>query len=100
VEEGPGKRAVLKIHMDKAMLRELVDRANKFGYPLDVFVFKLLDIALSPTVEEMERVVATLAKETGHDILSPYTNTIYKGGTGEPIKIPREPPAEVRPYIS
>jgi hypothetical protein len=104
VEEGPGKRAVLKIRMDKAMLRELVDKANKLGYPLDVFVFKLLDIALSPTVEEMERVVAELAKVSGQDILSPYTSTIYKGGTGEPIKLPGRPSMEGRPqeqpYIS
>jgi hypothetical protein len=100
VEEGPGRRAVLKIHMDKAMLRELVEKANKFGDPLDVFIFKLLEIALSPTVEEMERVVAELARATGMDIFSPFTDTIYKGGTGEPVKAPRGPPAEVRSYIS
>jgi hypothetical protein len=100
IEEGPGKRAVLRIHMDKAMLRELVEKANKFGDPLDVFIFKLLEIALSPTVEEMERVVAELAKATGRDIFSPFTDTIYKGGTGEPIKPPRMPPAEVGPYIA
>jgi len=100
VEEGPGKRAILKIYMDKAMLRELVEKANKFGDPLDVFIFKLLEIALSPTVEEMERVVAELARATGMDIFSPFTDTIYKGGTGEPIKPPRGLPAEVRSYIS
>jgi len=100
VEEGPGKRAVLKIHMDKAMLKELVGKAAEFGYPFDVFIFKLLNIALAPTLNEMEKIVAELAKTTGHDIFSPITYTLYKGGTGQPVKIPREPPAEVGPYIS
>jgi hypothetical protein len=99
-EEGPGKRAVLKIYMDKAMLRDLVRRATEFGYTLDVFIFKLLNIALEPTVDEMEKIVAALARETGQDIFSPFTHTLYKGGTGQPVKIPREPPAEARPYIS
>jgi hypothetical protein len=99
-EEGPGKRAVLKIHMDKDMLRDLVHRAAEFGYPFDVFIFKLLNIALAPTADEMEKIVAALARETGQDIFSPITHTLYKGGTGQPVKIPREPPAEVGPYIS
>jgi hypothetical protein len=99
-EEGPGKRAVLKIYMDRAMLRDLVRRAAEFGYPLDIFIFKLLNIALAPTADEMEKIVAALARETGQDIFSPITHTLYKGGTGQPVKIPREPPAEVGPYIS
>jgi anaerobic ribonucleoside-triphosphate reductase len=100
IEEGPGKRAVLKIYMDKAMLRDLMHRAAEFGYPFDVFIFKLLNIALAPTADEMEKIIAMLAKETGQDIFSPITHILYKGGTGQPVKLPKGPPAEVGPYIS
>lgn len=103
-EELPGKRALLKIYMDKMMLRDLQKQAATLGYPFDVFIFKILNAALSPVPGEMEKILATLAKELGVDILSPMTNTVYKGGTGEPIKLPGRPLVEgekhEQPYIA
>jgi hypothetical protein len=100
VEEGPGKRVVLKIHTDKAMLRELLNKATKFGYPLDIFIFKVLYMATAPTLDEMEQFAAEMARTTGHHYFSPITGTLYEGGTGRPIKMPKESPEEVGAYIS